>query len=94
MKVHEKIMESRLIHRVLPYYPPLAKQTRTSGVVELRAIIGKDGRVHSLEVISGPPLLIQAAMDAVRQWRYTPTLLNGEPVEVDTFVTVKFILSQ
>jgi protein TonB len=73
-------------------YPPLAKQARISGSVLLHAIIEKDGSVIQLEVISGHPLLVQAALDAVRQWRYQPTLLNGEPVQVDTTVTVVFSL--
>jgi protein TonB len=75
-------------------YPPLARQTRISGTVRLHAIIAKDGTVQQLEVLSGHPLLVQAALDAVRQWRYQPTLLNGEPVEVDTTVDVIFSLNQ
>jgi protein TonB len=75
-------------------YPPLARQTRISGTVRLHAIIGKNGAVQQLEVISGHPLLVQAALDAVRQWRYRPTLLNGEPVEVDTTIDVIFSLNQ
>ena len=75
-------------------YPPLARQTRISGTVRLHAIIGKNGSVQQLEVISGHPLLVQAALDAVRQWRYRPTLLNGEPVEVDTTIDVIFSLNQ
>jgi protein TonB len=75
-------------------YPPLARQTRISGTVRLHAIIGKDGSVQQLEVLSGHPLLVQAALDAVRQWRYRPTLLNGEPVEVDTTIDVIFSLNQ
>ena len=75
-------------------YPPLARQTRISGTVRLHAIIGKDGTVHELEVMNGHPLLVQAALEAVRQWRYKPTLLNGEPVEVDTTIDVIFSLNQ
>ena len=75
-------------------YPPLAKQARISGVVHLNAVIAKDGTIQDLKVISGHPLLIQAAMDAVRQWVYAPTLLNGEPVEVVTQIDVNFTLSQ
>ena len=75
-------------------YPPLARQTRINGTVRLHAIIAKDGSIQQLEVISGHPLLQQSALDAVRQWRYQPTLLNGEPVEVDTTIDVIFTLNQ
>jgi protein TonB len=83
-----------LINRVTPVYPPLARQTRISGTVRLHALIAKDGTVQQLEVMSGHPLLVQAALDAVKQWRYRPTLLNGEPVEVDTTIDVIFTLNQ
>jgi len=88
------VTAAMLINRVQPMYPPLARQTRISGTVRLHAIIGKNGAVQQLEVISGHPLLVQAALDAVRQWRYRPTLLNGEPVEVDTTIDVIFSLNQ
>ena len=81
-----------MISRIEPRYPPLALETRTQGTVRLRAIISSDGRITALEVISGHPLLVQAALEAVRQWRYRPTLLNGEPVEVETSITVNFQL--
>jgi len=84
--------EAKLIHRVQPDYPTLARQIHLSGTVELRAIIAKDGSVINLEVVSGNPILARSAVEAVKQWRYRPTLLNGEPVEVQTFVTVKFEL--
>jgi periplasmic protein TonB len=84
--------EALLIRRVEPVYPILAQRIHLSGTVELRAIISKDGSVINLEVMSGHPMLAQAAVDAVRQWRYRPTLLNNQPVEVQTFVTVKFVL--
>jgi len=83
-----------LVNKVTPVYPPLARQTRISGTVRLHAIISKNGSIQSLEVISGHPLLVRAAMDAVQQWRYKPTLLNGEPVEVDTTIDVIFSLNQ
>ncbi len=83
---------AKLIVRVQPIYPVLAQQTRTQGDVVLHAIIDKDGRVSELQVISGHPLLVKSAMDAVSQWRYQPTLLNGQPVEVDTTITVTFVL--
>jgi len=81
-----------LVHQVNPVYPPLAKQTRVQGVVVLEALISKDGAVESLRVVTGHPLLTQAALDAVKQWRYRPTMLNGEPIEVITTVTVTFTL--
>ena len=77
---------------MLPVYPAIARITRTQGVVVLEALITREGAVDSLRVISGHQLLIQAALDAVRQWRYRPTLLNGEPVEVITTITVTFTL--
>ena len=86
------VQQAKLINMVRPVYPPLAKQARISGTVRLRAIIAKDGSVIHLEIVQGHPLLVQSALDAVRQWRYQPTLLNGEPVEVDTTVDVVFSL--
>ena len=86
------VQAAKLINRVTPNYPPLARQTRISGTVRLHAIIGKDGSVQSLTLESGHPLLVQAALDAVKQWRYQPTLLNGVPVEVDTTIDVIFTL--
>jgi protein TonB len=83
-----------LLQQVKPVYPPLAKQARIQGVVVLEAIIGKDGAVSEVKVITGHPLLQQAAIDAVSQWKYKPTLLNGEPVEVVTTVTVNFAFQQ
>ncbi|MCU1239357.1 MAG: outer rane transport energization protein TonB [Candidatus Acidoferrum typicum] len=77
-----------LIHRIEPVYPILPKQLGRSGRVELRAVIATDGTIQSLQVVSGDPLFYQSAMDAVRQWRYRPTVLNGEPVEIDTFISV------
>jgi protein TonB len=94
LKVGGNVQAARILNRVQPLYPPLARQTRISGTVRLHAIISKDGSIQQLEVISGHPLLQQAALDAVRQWRYQPTLLNGEPVEVDTTIDVIFSLNQ
>jgi protein TonB len=93
IRVSESIQKARLIHRVEPRYPSLAKQARVQGLVRLRAIIAKDGSIQSLEVISGHPLLIPEAVAAVRQWRYRPTLLNGVEVEVVTQVDVHFRLN-
>ena len=86
------VQAAMLISQPMPAYPPLARQARIQGNVVLHAIISKDGRVEQLSVISGHPLLIQAALDAVRQWRYHPTLLNNDPVEVDTTITVTFTM--
>lgn len=94
LRVGGNVQAARIINRVQPSYPPLARQTRISGTVRLHAIIGKEGTIQQLEVMSGHPLLQQAALDAVRQWRYQPTLLNGEPVEVDTTIDVIFSLNQ
>jgi periplasmic protein TonB len=88
------VQAAHLVNRVQPVYPPLARQTRISGTVKLHAIIGKNGAVEQLQVVSGHPLLVQSALDAVRQWRYQPTLLNGDPVEVDTEIDVIFSLAQ
>ncbi len=85
--------EGNLIYRVQPNYPPLARQARVQGVVQLRAIISKSGTIENLAVVRGHPMLAAAAIDAVRQWRYRPYLLNNEPVEVETEVTVNFLLS-
>ena len=81
-----------LIHRVEPTYPALARQVRVEGHVELHAIIATDGTIQSLQVISGHPLLVQSALEAVRQWRYRATILDGQPVEVDTYITVVYTL--
>jgi protein TonB len=93
-RVGGAVQAAKLVNRVQPVYPPLARQTRISGTVKLHAIIGKSGAVEQLQVVSGHPLLVQSALDAVRQWRYQPTLLNGEPVEVDTEIDVIFSLAQ
>lgn len=83
-----------LVHRVEPEYPILAKQTHREGRVELRAIIATDGTIKSLQVVSGDALFLRSALDAVGQWRYRPTILSGQPVEVDTFITVVYSLHQ
>ena len=83
-----------LIQRIEPVYPALARQIRREGRVELHAIIATDGTIQSLQVVSGDALFIQSALDAVRQWRYRPTVLNGQPVEIDTFITVLYNLRQ
>jgi protein TonB len=82
------------IHKVEPPYPPLARTARVEGVVELEALVGVDGRVKELSLKSGPALLVKAALDAVRQWVYAPTTLNGKPVEVISPITVTFRLGR
>jgi protein TonB len=84
---------ARPIHRVEPVYPALARQMRISGVVELQGVIGTDGRIHELKVLSGHPMLVKAAVDAVSQWIYAPTILNGQAVEVAAPITVNFKLN-
>jgi periplasmic protein TonB len=83
-----------LIRRVTPVYPRTAVITRTEGAVVLRAIVGKDGEVRDLRVVSGSPLLVEAALDAVRQWQFKPYVLNGSPIEIETQVTVNFVLNR
>jgi periplasmic protein TonB len=92
IRVGGQVEQASLVHQVLPTYPQIAKTAHISGTVILHAIIAKDGTVQELQYISGPPLLMRSAMDAVRQWRYRPTLLNGEAVEVDTTISVVFSL--
>jgi TonB family protein len=94
VRVGGNVQQANLLQQVRPVYPPLAKQARIQGVVVLEAVISKEGTIDNLKVITGHPLLIQAAIDAVKQWRYKPTMLNGEPVEVVTTITVNFAFSQ
>jgi protein TonB len=89
----EGVQEAQLIRRIDPVYPPGAVAMRMSGTVRLRAVIATDGAVSQLDVVSGNTILARAAMDAVRQWRYHPTLLNGTAVEVETDITVIFQLA-
>ena len=86
------VQAAKIIKRVLPLYPQLAKQARVSGRVQLSGVIAKDGTVQKLQVISGPALLVKAAVDAVSQWIYRPTYLNGQPVEVIAPIDVIFTL--
>jgi protein TonB len=81
-----------LRHRVEPVYPKLAQQIHKEGRVELRAIIGTDGTIRSLQIVSGDPLFYISAREAVEQWLYKPTVLNGKPVEIDTFITVVYVM--
>jgi protein TonB len=92
VRVSSGVAQGLLIHQVKPAYPSLAVQARVQGTVVLQAIIAKDGTVRDLHVLSGHPLLVQAALDAVQLWRYKPYLLNDQPVEVDTQINVNFTL--
>jgi protein TonB len=93
VRVSAGVTSGLLIRRVNPTYPPLARQARISGTVVLHAVISKDGSIEGLTLVSGHPMLAPAAIDAVKQWKYKPYLLNGEPVEVDTEVQVNFTLA-
>jgi protein TonB len=93
VRVSQGVSAGLLVRRVNPNYPPLARQARISGQVVLRAVISKDGSIENLTLVSGHPMLAPAAIDAVKQWKYRPYLLNGEPVEVDTEVLVNFTLA-
>jgi TonB family protein len=94
IRVGGGVMQAKLVSQPIPTYPPEAKEARIQGVVKLNATIAKDGTIQHLEVMSGHPMLVQAALDAVKQWVYQPTLLNGQPVEVMTEVDVNFTLAQ
>ena len=94
IRVGAQVQAANLINQVRPEYPPLAKQARVQGTVTFGVTIAKDGTIANLNLISGPPLLVQAAQQAVQQWQYKPTLLNGQPVEVVTTIDVNFTLSQ
>jgi len=93
VRVSSGVAQGLLIHEVRPVYPALARSARIQGAVVLQATIGKDGSIQNLHLVSGHPLLVQAAEEAVRQWRYRPYLLNKEPVEVDTTIQVNFTLN-
>jgi periplasmic protein TonB len=93
VRVSQGVSQGLLIRRVQPNYPPLAKQARIQGQVVLQAEISKDGTIQNLQLISGHPMLAPAAIEAVKQWRYKPYLLNGEPVAVETTVLVNFSLT-
>jgi len=93
MRVSQGVQMAKLLRQVMPVYPALARNARISGVVHLVGIIAKDGTIRNLEVINGHPLLTRAAVEAVSQWVYKPTLLNGEPVEVICPIDVNFTLN-
>ena len=93
-RVGGDVQAAKLVKKVIPVYPPLARQARVSGTVQLIGVIAKDGTIQQLQVVSGHPLLVKAALDAVRQWIYRPTLLNGQAVEVIAPIDVIFTLGQ
>ncbi len=94
VQVGGSVIAASLIKRVVPQYPALARQARVQGTVRFTAIISRDGTIQNLQLISGHPLLVPAARDAIAQWVYKPTILNTEPVEVITQIEFTFVLSQ
>ncbi|MBI3933704.1 MAG: energy transducer TonB, partial [Acidobacteria bacterium] len=92
VRVGGQVQSAKLVNQPKPVYPPLARQARIQGTVRLEAVINKEGAIEELKVVSGHPLLIQSAMDAVGRWRYEPTMLNGVAVEVITTIDVNFTL--
>lgn len=93
IKVSRGTQEAKIIRRIIPYYPALARQVRVQGTVKLLGVISTEGRIERLQVLSGHPLLVPAAVEAVKQWTYRPTLLSGVPVEVMAPIDVNFVLS-
>ncbi len=94
MRVSQGVQEAKLLRRVMPVYPPLAITARVQGTVHLVGVIAKDGTMRDLQVIDGHPLLVRAALDAVKQWVYKPTMLSGEAVEVVAPISVTFTLGR
>lgn len=92
LSVSSAVMQGNLLTKTIPIYPPAAKKAKIQGTVVLSAVISKDGNIENLQVLSGPQELQQSAIDAVRQWRYKPYLLNGDPVEVKTTVNIVYNL--
>jgi len=89
--IGREVAQANLINQVKPVYPPEARAARIQGVVVLQATIDRQGNVSNVSVVSGHPLLNEAALDAVKQWRYRPVLLNGQPTEVVTTITLNFV---
>jgi len=94
VRVSQGVMQSLIVKKVNPTYPQGAKDDHIQGAVELNVIVDKQGNVSKLQLISGHPILAPAAIDAVKQWKYKPYLLNGNPIEVETKVTVNFTLAE
>lgn len=93
VRVSQGVSQGLLVHQVKPNYPPLARQARIQGSVVLQAVISKSGGIENLHLVQGHPMLAPAAIEAVKQWKYKPYFLNGEPVEVETQITVNFTLA-
>ena len=94
MSIAKGVAAGLIISKVQPDYPPMARQARVQGTVVMKAVSNQTGDVESVELLSGHPMLVQAALDAVKQWKYRPYLLNGNAVAVETQVTVNFTLSE
>ncbi len=94
VSISSGVMAGNLLEKTMPQYPAIAKAARIQGVVVLQATISTTGLIENIRVVSGPPMLQQAAVDAVRSWRYKPYLLNGEPIEVETTINVVFNLGE
>jgi protein TonB len=93
IRISQGVTRGLLVHREEPAYPPLARAARVQGEVVLSAVIDGNGQIQNLQLVSGHPMLVPAAITAVKLWRYKPYLLNGQPVEVETTITVIFTLS-
>jgi protein TonB len=93
VRISQGVTKGLLVQKIEPQYPPLARAARVQGEVVLSAIIDSNGQITNLQLVSGHPMLVPAAISAVKQWRYKPYLLNGQPVEVETTITVIFSLS-
>jgi protein TonB len=94
VRIGGTVLAAKIMRKVTPLYPRLAIMARISGTVRLLGVVAKDGTIQQLQVVSGPPMLVNAALEAVRQWTYSPTLLNGQPVEVSAPIDVVFTLAQ
>jgi protein TonB len=93
VRISQGVTKGLLMQKIQPAYPPLARAARVQGDVVLSAVIDASGQITNLQLVSGHPMLVPAAFAAVKQWRYKPYLLNGQPVEVETTITVTFSLS-
>jgi protein TonB len=93
IRISQGVTQGMVIRKIEPTYPKLALSARVTGVVLVKAVIGRDGTISELQVVKGHPILVPAAIEAVRPWRYRPYLLNGAPVEVETYITVTFQIS-
>jgi protein TonB len=94
VRLSQGVSKGLLVYRIEPHYPTVAREAHIQGIVVLTAVVDKDGIIQNLQVVTGHPMLTPAAIDAVKQWRYKPFLLNGQPVGVETTVTVTFSLRE